>query len=461
MKPFTGGTRQQLVDFYRRRQAYEKAVASLVSLWEQNPQRRRLFADLVEPALAARKLGNAAQEAAVLEKYAEASGGLYDPAVLGRYYELLAELKQDAKITQISQTDRRMIPALVNALIDRNNLTLARTVLQNYGRRKTPVWTTTQLAMTGAELKDSTPQVSAAFSTVLNLKPIGELLGVPADANRLLYGAEWYFYARSYGMHLHRLKDPQAEAYLPAQIEFAPVSAARQAQVGEFRLQNNELSPALAYFEQALELEPANLQGLDGQAVVWMKQGQTEKATANWLKLLASQDEMFSFAKLQRVLERVREFKLEATFREPVEKFLKTYVKRNQTYGIGVVLPPALELFGSAEEKVALLTRLAAQTETFPFVERLLQLPVVEAGRLPLQPLYEAAIAWQRTRLASLGGDDQSFQQGQLREFEFKFAEYLLQSAARTQPAPEVPWQQAGPLTPGPSPSGRGWPKAR
>jgi hypothetical protein len=150
--------RQQLVDFYRRRQAYEKAVASLVSLWEQNPQRRRLFADLVEPALAARKLGNAEQEAAVLEKYAQASGGLYDPAVLGRYYELLAELKQEAKITQISQTDRRMIPALVNALIDRNNLTLARTVLQNYGRRKTPVWTTTQLAMTGAELKDSTPQ---------------------------------------------------------------------------------------------------------------------------------------------------------------------------------------------------------------------------------------------------------------------------------------------------------------
>ena len=293
----------------------------------------------------------AAQEAAVLEKYAQASGGLYDPAVLGRYYELLAELKQDAKITQISQTDRRMIPALVNALIDRNNLTLARTVLQNYGRRKTPVWTTTQLAMTGAELKDSTPQVAAAFNTVLNLKPIGEQLGVPADANRLLYGAEWYFYARSYGMHLHRLKDPQAEAYLPAQIEFAPVSAARQSQVGEFRLQNNELSPALAHFEQALELEPASLQGLDGQAVVWMKQGQTEKATANWLKLLASQEELFSLPKLQRVLERVREFKLEATFREPVEKFLKTYVKRNQTYGIGVVLPPALELFGSAGRK--------------------------------------------------------------------------------------------------------------
>ncbi|HEX2521292.1 MAG TPA: hypothetical protein VHP35_04140, partial [Terriglobia bacterium] len=460
--------RQQLIDFYRRRQAYEKAVASLVSLWEQNPQRRRLFADLVEPALAARKLGNPAQEATVLEKYALESGGLYNPAVLGRYYELLAELKQEAKITQISQTDRRMIPALVNALIDRNNLALARTVLQNYGRRKTPVWTTTQLAMTSAELKDFTPQVSNMFSSVLNLKPIGELLGVPADASRLLYGAEWYFYARSYGMHLHRLKDSQAESYLPAQIEFAPVSAPRQAQVGEFRLQNNELSPALAHFEQTLELEPANLQGLDGQAVVWMKQGQAEKATANWLKLLASQDEMFSFAKLQQVLERVREYKLEATFREPVENFLKTYVKRNQTYGIGVVLPPAMELFGSADAKVGLLTRLAAQTETFPFVERLLQLPAIQAGGLPLQPLYEAAIAWQRTRAASLGGEDQNFQMNQLREFEFKFAEYLLQSPARSQPATRgaavlsTPAQSPSPNTapsPGlqpPSPPGRG-----
>jgi hypothetical protein len=414
-----------------------------------------LFADLVEPALAARKLGNAEQEAAVLEKYALASGGLYDPAVLGRYYELLADLKQDAKITQISQADRRMIPALVNALIDRNNLTLVRTVLQNYGRRKTPVWTTTQLAMTGAELKDSTPQVAAAFDTVLNLKPIGELLGVPADAGRLLYGAEWYFYARSYGMHLHRLKDPQAEAYLPAQIEFAPVSAARQTQVGEFRLRSNELPPALAHFEQALELEPASLQGLDGQAVVWMKQGQTGKAIANWLKLLASQEEVFSFAKLQRVLERVREFKLEGAFREPVEKFLKTYVKRNQTYGIAVVLPPALELFGSAEDKAALLTRLAAETEAFPFVESLLRLPAIEAGQLPLQPLYEAAITWQRTRLGSLGGEDQSFQQGQLREFEFKFTEYLLQSAARTQPAPR---DATTPSPPAPLPGGEGRP---
>jgi hypothetical protein len=137
------------------------------------------------------------------------------------------------------------------------------------------------------------------------------------------------------------------------------------------------------------------------------------------------------------VLERVREFKLEATFREPVERFLKTYVKRNQTYGIGVVLPPALDLFTTAEDKVALLTRLAAQTEAFPFVEQLLRLPAIDAGRLSLQPLYEAAIAWQRTRLGSLGGEDQSFQQGQLREFEFKFAEYLLQSGARTQSAPE------------------------
>ena len=444
--------RQQLVDFYRRRQAYEKAIASLVSLWEQNPQRRRLFADLVEPALAARKLGNLAQEAAVLEKYALDSGGLYDPAVLGRYYELLAEMKQDAKIALISQSDRRMIPALVNALIDRNNLTLARTVLQNYGRRKTPVWTTTQLAMTGAELKDSTPPVAAAFNAVLNLKPIGQMLGIAADTNQFLYGAEWYFYARSYGMHLHRLKDPQAEAYLPAQIEFAPVSAARQAQVGEFHLQSNELSPALEHFDQTLELEPASLQGLDGQAVVWMKQGQTEKATSNWLKLLASQEELFSLPKLQRVLERVREFKLEATFREPVEKFLKTYVKRNQTYGIGVVLPPALELFASAEDKVALLTRLAGETEAFPFVEQLLRLPSVEAGRLPLQPLYEAAIAWQRTRLGSLGGEDQSFQQVQLREFEFRFAEYLLQ-AARTQPAPR---SANAPSPPAPLPEGEG-----
>ena len=162
---------------------------------------------------------------------------------------------------------------------------LARTVLQNYGRRKTPVWTTTQLAMTGAELKDSTPQVAAAFTTVLNLKAIGELLGAPVDTNRLLYGPEWYFYARSYGMHLHRLKDTQAEEYLPAQVEFAPVSAARQAQVGEFRLQSNELPQALAHFELALDLEPDSVQGLDGQAVVWMRQGQTEKATANWLKL--------------------------------------------------------------------------------------------------------------------------------------------------------------------------------
>jgi tetratricopeptide (TPR) repeat protein len=313
--------------------------------------------------------------------------------------------------------------------------------------------------MTGAELKDSTPQVAAAFNTVLNLKPIGELLGVPADAGRLLYGAEWYFYARNYGMHLHRLKDPLADAYLLAQIEFAPVSAARQAQVGEFRLQSNELPTALAHFEQALELEPASLQGLDGRAVVWMKQGQTEKATANWLKLLASQEELFSFPKLQRVLERVREFKLEATFREPVEKFLKTYVKRNQTYGIGVVLPPALELFVSAEEKVALLTRLAAQTEGFPFVEQLLRLPAIDAGRLQLQPLYEAAMAWQRTRLGSLGGEDQNFQQGQLREFEFKFAEYLLQLAAKAQPAPRGATAGTASPSPGlrpPSPSWRG-----
>lgn len=422
--------RQQLVEFYKRRQAYEKAAVSLVSLWEQNPQRRRLFSDLVEPALAARRLGDVAQEAAILEKYALASGGLYDPAVLGRYYELLAELKQEAKIVQISQGDRRMIPDLVNALIDRKNLALAQTVLQNYGRRKTPVWTVTQLAMTGYELGDTAPPVAAGFASALNLKPIGELLKAPVESSQLLYGAEWYFYARRYGMHLHRLKDPRAEAYLPAQIEFAPVSAARQAQAGEFRQQNGELPAALAHYEQALELEPASLEALDGQAVAWMKQGQSEKATANWLKLLASQEHMFSLPKLERVLQRVREFKLQVAFREPVEEFLKTYVKRNQTYGIAKVLPPALEVFGSKEEKAALLARLASETEALPFAERVLRLPAIESARPPLQPLFEAAVAWQRARMGALGGDDQGFQQSQLRDFEFSFAEYLLRPAA-------------------------------
>jgi len=419
--------RQRLVEFYRRRQAYEKASVSLVALWESNPQRLRIFADLMEPALAARKLGNASLESSILEKYALASGGLYSPPVLERYYELLAALNQEARILQISQTDTRLIPALANALIDRNRLHLARAVIQNYGqRRKTPAWTTTQLAMAGANLKDATPQVAAAFSSVLNLRPVDELVRAPAVENQFLYGAEWYFYARSYGEHLYQLKDPTAVEYLAAQLESAPVSEYRQAQLGSFYLKNEELPGAIAHFEQALELEASSLEALDGQAVVWMQQGQVEKSKENWLKLLALQDERFSLPSLQRVLARVREFKLEARFQQPVEKFLKTYVKRNHTYGIASVLLPALEIFGSAEEKVALLKTLAAETQTFPFVEQLLRLHTVETAGRALQPLYETAIAWQEAKLNDLGGRDRSLLRSQLDEFKVAFGEYLL-----------------------------------
>lgn len=418
----------QLIEFYRRRQAYEKAASSLVSLWERNPQRQRLFSDLIEPALAARKLGEAALEMSILEKYAGASGGLFNPAVLQRYYELLAELNQETRILQISQRDTRLIPALANALIDRQKLELARAVIQNYGRRKTPVWTATQLAMTGAYLGDSTPQVAAAFNSVLNLKPIGELLGAPADESRLLYSAEWYFYARRFGEHLFRLKNPQADEILAAQIEFAPVSSFRQAQLGRFYLENLQLPKAQTHFEQALELEPASSHALDGQALVWMKQNETQRATENWLKMLAWQDQQFSLPGLQQVLQRVREFRLEAAFRKPAEDFLKSYVKRNQTYGIEKVLPPALEIFGSPAEKSALLKTLAEQTQTFPFVERLLRLRQIQDANLPLEPVYESAIEWQRRRLEELGGEDRNFQLGQLIEFELGFAEVLLKS---------------------------------
>lgn len=420
---------QQLVEFYRHRQAYEKASASLVALWERNPQRQRFLTDLMEPAVAARKLGNASLEMSILEKYARASGGLFSAPVLERYYELLGLLNQEARILQISQTDNRLIPALVNVLIDRNRLDLARTVIRNYGRRsRTPAWTTTQLAMTGSYLKDTTPQMAAAFESVLNLKPVGELLEAAADDNQFTYGAEWYFYACSYGEHLYRLKDPLANEYLMAQLEFSPVSEYRQSQLGSFYLKNGELLRALARFEQAVELEPSSLEALDGQAEVWMKQGQVEKAQANWLKLLTLQEERFSLPSLQRVLARVREFKLEAAFRQPVETLLKTYVKRNQAYGIAKVLPSAMRIFGTAEEKTALLKTLAGDTQTFPFVVQLLQLQAVQAAGLPLESVYEGAIEWQQAKLNDLGGEDRSFQQNQLHEFMTRFAEYLLKS---------------------------------
>jgi tetratricopeptide (TPR) repeat protein len=426
----------QLTDFYRRRQAYEKAAVSLVALWERNPQRHRMFSDLVEPALAARKLGDKPLEMSILEKYANASGGLFSPPVLQRYYELLGDLNEEARIVQISQRDTRLIAGLVNVLIDRNKLALARTVLENYGRHKTPVWTATQLAMTGAYLNDATPPVAAGFSAVLNLKPIGELVGMPADVDRLLYGGEWYFYARRLGEYLYLLKSSQAEEVLAAQTEFAPVSSSRQSQLGAFYLTNNQLAKAQAQFTQALELEPTNTEALDGQAVVWMKQNEIGKAQENWRKLLDKQDQQFSWPDLELVLRRIREFKLEAAFRQPVEAFLKTYVKRNQTYGLEKVLPAVLPIFETAETKVALLTVAARQTETFPFVQRLVRLSQIEEAGLPLQPVYELAIEWQQNRLKNFGGEDRNFQTTQLMEFELVFAEFLLKSKGQSQAEP-------------------------
>ena len=423
---------QQLVRFYSRRQAYDRASEVLTSLWERNPLRDRDVHHLIEPAVAARKTGDAHRELAILERYFNHCGSLYDPSFLRRYYELLVQLNQEARILEISQKDVRRIPDLINVLIDHNQQTLAQKVIGNYGKRLSPVWTRVQQAMTGFYFKDASPSFASEFSSALNLKPIGELIKLPPNAREFLYGPEWYYYAGAYGRYLFFLQRPQAADYLIAPSEFAPVSAPRQVQLGEFFFDKNQADPAIPRFENALELDSQSIPALDGQALAWMKLGQREKAVANWQIVLKSEERSFSLSNWQLLLQRIRQFQLQEAFHQPLEAFLKKYVKWNHVFQLDVVVLPALECFEPSEAKVSLLKDLARETQTFSFIEHLLQLPqfmrLNEKSRLPLQTLYAVAIESQRDHLKELGGDTFQFELNKLVEFQLKAVEFLLKN---------------------------------
>ncbi|MEW5974493.1 MAG: hypothetical protein AB1898_01685 [Acidobacteriota bacterium] len=422
--------RERLIDFYARRQAYLKAAEVLVLIYQQNPRRSGDFHELADAAEAARKAGLDERELTILENYAEVSGALYDPGLLHRYHELLVALKRTDRILAISQTDPREVPELINLLIDSGQKSLAETVIRNYGRRHPPVWTQTQLAMTGAYLRDPSPQVAAQFATVLDVQAIGELLKATPDPSNRLYDGDWYFYATAYGKYLRFLKKPVAGDFEVAQLEYAPVSAPRQAQLGHLLLTAGDLERGLIFFSQALELDEKQVAALDGQAQVWMQRGQAEKAVKNWLMLLEDQDRAFNQPSLHLVLSRVAQNRLQSRFNTALEGFLKSYVKRNGIYLLDRFLPDAVQLFGSPDRRVALLSTLARQTESLPFAEYVMNSPAFgrtqDRPRLPLRPLFEVAVQWQQARMESLGGDNLQFEANRLQEFRLKAAQYLL-----------------------------------
>ncbi len=149
-----------------------------------------------------------------------------------------------------------------------------------------PVWKDAKALLVRLHAGESGPAVTGLFERLLGPAAIGTSLGARPDSTKVLVGQPWFWYARKRAEFAAKQADlPTADAYAGALCEEHPKDASRQAELGRWALENRRFEAALARFDCALELSPADTSALDGRARALAGMGRTSEAVDCWRRL--------------------------------------------------------------------------------------------------------------------------------------------------------------------------------
>ncbi len=277
-----------LIAFYDRRAAFAKAGEVLATEFARDAYKDR-FDYHNQIAAQYRLAGDRERELASLRAaYTGASGALSESNVdwVDRYVSLLYEANTKDELQRVVSSSSPYQIQLINFLIDKKDITLARTAIAN--AKQSPAWVASRSGEVGLFLKDNSIATENFFKSALDIRTIGQTLGRKVDPRQTLVGDDWFVAARNYGYWLGNAGREEASRKLtPAEIEGDPKSASAQLEQAAYYLDRKDGKRALNHVALAAELAPGDTTVAVMRGTVLLAQGDKKGALDAWNAMMS------------------------------------------------------------------------------------------------------------------------------------------------------------------------------
>ena len=316
-------------------QNLERYVAGLPGAYRISP--------LVASADAYRAAGDQADELRVLNGI---SAQDLDQSHEKRLFQLMLPRTPDALVSTASAWKRAWADSAADYVVENGGPALSHQVVQGRASARPPVWGKSYNALVGLYYSEQTPEINNAFVAALGDQTIGDRLGKPIDRNQQLAGDIWYYYGSRYGEYLALQKRPEAEDFLPSELEHSPATANNYLVLANYYAEAGDLKHAIADYNHTLELTPNRPAVYDSLAVAEYRSGDRAAAMTHWKKafaLLLSQinsahvPETF-WGDFGRVCDHLATRKVFGELRADAEAIVRSYLRHNGAYRSNAVL---------------------------------------------------------------------------------------------------------------------------
>lgn len=353
-----------LVAFHNRHASFARAAELLAAEFARDPYKDR-FDYQNQIATQYRLAGDRAREMDSLRAaYQSASGDMTADHVdwVDRYLSLLYGSGSRDELTRLASLYSPHQLQLVNFLISKNERVLARSAIAS--AKQSPAWAASRSAEVGLFLKDTSPETETLFKRVLDIKPIGEMLGRRVDARNSLVGDDWFVAARNYGFWLGLVpaRESEIRRFAAAEIEGHPSSALAQLELAAFYLDRKDTTRAAAHTQLATELAPDSREATAMRGAVAFARGDRKAALEAWSALLTGR---VSVAGAQSYLKVLADNQMLREALPQLEEFLVAYLNQrsrndDDTSRIEAVKPLVTEIANRAAADPKLAGEIAA-----------------------------------------------------------------------------------------------------
>jgi len=393
---------EQVVSFYRQRQAYAQAGDWMEAQWRKYRWPSDYREELPEAADFFRLDGNTDKELSMLRNYYR-FGVKHElsPEPVERYLDLLYAGNKEDEIKQAAATANLIAANYFVAKKDKGMAVLA--VASLHSRlQKEPAWQTIQLAILGHELRDPADLFDGHFKIGLEIKTIGGLLEPNRDITKTVEGDDWFYYGRKYGEYLQWInRREEAAFYLASDLEGLSTSPDRHSEVARYYAEEKQIDSAIAHYRLALQLDPRILKIRDDLAQTLVQAGFKDEAIMIWKQMIKDNPDSFYAWKL--LLEAAVAHNFLEPDRKTIEEFLSAKVRKAGASGIAGMLPVYLKTLSDPNHLMLEWIRSAPAPKEFG--RSLLGLKLGAATNLLV---FETVEDYLKNRMLTASGQEQS-----------------------------------------------------
>jgi tetratricopeptide (TPR) repeat protein len=413
-----GPAPRPLIELQQRRLRYAELARQLEARWTtEAAENYRLAADT------AAELRVLAQ----LDQRGELAGPLIE-----RYADLLSKTPQRFLAVVKSDRSASVRNEFAGYALDNFGAAKALEIIAARGTGQQPVWNHAYTALAGLYFASSAPQVNAAFREALGTGTIGERIGKPVDRQLQLAGDLWFYYGSRYGEYLDVIKQGDAEDYLPAALEATPAHADAYFTLAEYYRESGRPERALVDFGNALQLDSKRADVHDRLALIYWQQDKHDEATREFklsLQAFARQEDgrvREDFWKsLAATLEDIGQCQVFETVRPQADRVLRTYIHRNGSYQVDILLRAAMKATGDPASGVAWIIDLAKSApDPAEFIGNIVKQSWIPEDQRPA--LFAALIQDAKQKLEKSFGEARGWAETELRNRQFEWVKYLV-----------------------------------